>query len=144
MRELLLKIQRGYFDDERQPLSTDDTIKLKAIKERFQQATYGDWKVYQTDEGLHIGTAHDHPQLKGPSQVVCMSTWVEKPHKRVYMTEDDAAFIAHSKEDIRYLLQQAEKAREYEKTLREIAEINPDEKTAVDASYWALLALGEV
>lgn len=47
-------------------------------------------------------------------------------------------------DDVSWLIEQAEKAKAHEKWLNKIAEIDTDAFTAVDASYWALLALGKV
>lgn len=80
--------------------------RLEEIKERFASATPGNWKVYQTDEGPHIGTAHHHAQLKSPTPVVSMSNWRMEPTKRIYINDADAIFISNAKEDIRWLIQQ--------------------------------------
>ena len=78
--------------------------RLEEIKKRFMNTTGGDWEVYETDEGTHIGTAQNHPQLRSPSPVVVMSTSLTEPRKKVFIKKEDAAFIAHSKSDIRFLL----------------------------------------
>lgn len=85
-----------------------DNTRMDAIKGRFEDSTHGDWKVYETNEGVCIGTALDHPQLKSPNPVVSMSTWAEAPHKRIYMRKEDAVFIAHAKKDMGFLLQKVE------------------------------------
>lgn len=45
---------------------------------------------------------------------------------------------------LQWLIEQAEKTQEYQDWLWKISDMSPDEHSAVDASYWALLALGEV
>lgn len=81
------------------------------IKDRISNATYGPWKVYESDEGILIGTVDNHPQLKAPAPVITMGTFVQEPHKRVYMDSEDADFIAHSRQDIEWLVQKLEKLK---------------------------------
>lgn len=47
-------------------------------------------------------------------------------------------------DDIEWLIAQADKAQQHEEWLNKIAEMNTNEHSAVDAAYWALLALGKV
>lgn len=54
-------------------------------------------------------------------------------------TESDHLTV--NKTELEWLLEQAEKTNAYEKTLNEIAKIDINHYNAVDASYWALVAL---
>lgn len=46
--------------------------------------------------------------------------------------------------NLSWLVQQAEKAKEYEEWLEKIAAMKPEEHTLIDATYWSLFALGKV
>lgn len=86
------------------------TIDLQAIKERVVKATIGPWKVFKSQEGTQIGTAYDHPQIKGPVQIVSGAIKInghEAIHQ-VYISDDNADFIAHSREDISKLVAEVE------------------------------------
>lgn len=80
--------------------------RLKEIKERFTSTTYGHWKIYENEEGTCIGGVEDHPQLKYPAPVVTMG--YSKDGKKIWISKANAEFIAHSKEDVDWLIKQAE------------------------------------
>lgn len=92
--------------------------RLKVIKERLSNTTYGHWKVYLSNEGTLIGTEYNHPQLLQPAPVITMSTAMEEPKKRIYIDDEDAEFIANSKADIEWLIKEFELMK---KSLEEIA-----------------------
>lgn len=80
---------------------------LYAIKERAKKATNGPWKVYSDDFSVRIGTEFEHTQLKAPSPIV-----IEAYHRGgktgIYISPNNAAFIAHAREDVRLLLEMVE------------------------------------
>ena len=79
---------------------------LFEIKKRFNATTYGPWKIYENEEGTCIGAAEDHPQLKSPAPVVSMAHSSEG--KKIHISKDNADFIAHSKEDVDWLINHIE------------------------------------
>lgn len=92
--------------------------KLTEIKEALSNATSGPWKVFR-DKSLGetlIGTAYDHPQLKGPNSIV--GHVFSKQGEYVYIRDYDADLIAHAPEYIGYLLSLLE---EKDKALEKLA-----------------------
>lgn len=96
---------------------TDD--RLSEIKVRCEAATCGPWKVF---EDIHeenkpflaerrIGTEWRHPQLEGSLPIVTLGTCKYEPNHRVTISEDDARFIAHSRDDIPFLVEEIERLR---------------------------------
>lgn len=81
-------------------------MSISDIKKRLSATTYGDWKVYENEDGTCIGGAEDHPQLKGPAPVVSMA--YGKDGKKIYINEENAEFIVHAKQDIAWLIGYAE------------------------------------
>lgn len=80
---------------------------LTKIKERAKKATNGPWKVYRDEFSVRIGTEYVHNQLKAPSPIVTEAYHVSgKPG--IYISDNNADFIAHAREDIRLLLQREE------------------------------------
>lgn len=84
--------------------------RLCEIKERFQSTTFGHWKIYENEEGTCIGAVEDHPQLKSPAPVVTMA--YSRDGKKIYISKDNAEFIAHSKEDMDWLIKTVEKQQQ--------------------------------
>ena len=118
------------------------TNKLEEIKERFNNSTSGQWKVYEKEEGTFIGTSQNHPQLQGPAPVVVLSHWAETPHKRVHISTEDAEFIAHSKEDLEWLIQQVEKLQALIQKANEEGDVTKIAK-AMEPYYEAMAKLSE-
>lgn len=77
---------------------------LYEIKKRLKATTHGPWKVYENEEGTCIGSVEDHPQLKSPEQIICMAYSSEG--KKIHISKEDADFIAHSKEDVTWLIEE--------------------------------------
>lgn len=113
--------------------------RLDEIKKRFNNTTGGNWKVYETDEGPHIGTVEDHPQLQGPNHVVVMATSVkDKTSKRIIIGKNDANFIAESKRDMQWLIEQAEKVEQFREAFQQLKATLTSE-THIDESISDLL-----
>lgn len=83
-------------------------FRLFQIKDRLEKTTYGKWKVYKNEDGVCIGTEHDHPQLKSPMPIITMATRAIEPQRQIWMTDENAEFIIHAKEDIEFLLAEIE------------------------------------
>lgn len=102
-------------------------MQLNEIEERSNLATPGPWKVYVgiDDENVEkemerrIGTAYDHPQLKGPRPVVTSAVYRDEPHYRIYLGKEDANFIAAAREDIPNLLAHIKNMEEQLKEYKE-------------------------
>lgn len=75
---------------------------LYEIKKRFKATTPGPWRIFENEEGTCIGTEESHPQLKSPAHVVAME--YSKDGKKINISKDNAEFIAHSKEDVEWLI----------------------------------------
>lgn len=79
-------------------------FKLFQIKERLENTSYGRWKIYKNEDGVCIGTEEDHPQLKSPMPIITMATRVKEPQRQIWISDENAEFISHAKEDIEFLL----------------------------------------
>lgn len=84
---------------------------LEEIHNRVGNATAGQWKVYEKPDGKHIGTSWNHPQLKSPLPIVSLSIYTKEPHHRIYITEENAEFITHAREDVSALLDEIKRLR---------------------------------
>jgi hypothetical protein len=89
-----------------------DVNQLLEIEKRSEAATRGPWQVHRSLLGeRQIGTLWDHPQIKGPLAIVTMSLHAVEPKHRVFIKEDDAEFIAHSRQDIQELVEEVKRLR---------------------------------
>jgi hypothetical protein len=80
--------------------------------EMCEAATRGPWKVFKGVVETLIGTAYDHPQMKGPDSIVGHA--ISAHGHYVYIRENDATLLAVARTALPYWLQEA-------KTLQEIA-----------------------
>lgn len=81
----------------------------KEIREALEKSTPGPWKIFRdksTGE-TQIGTAYDHPQLKGPNSVVSHAYGINGEF--VYIQVYDADLIANAPEWLRQLLDENER-----------------------------------
>lgn len=108
--------------------------RLDAIKARCEKATNGGgWRVQEEENPLNalgcrdfpdgiknmqparwIVTERDHPQLQGPDAIISIGISPYREHSpSLVIGEADADFIAHSRSDIPWLVQEVERLREY-------------------------------
>ncbi|GKU76881.1 hypothetical protein [Paenibacillus sp. L3-i20] len=104
---------------------------LGQVKEALGKATAGPWKVYrkQNENETLIGTAYDHPQLKGPDGIVNHAYGVTGEF--VYIKDENAHLIANSPTWLQALVTELEEAQ------TEIA--NKEETNShlhLEVNYW--------
>lgn len=102
-----------------------DERRIEEIRARLEAATPGPWAVGERQLTFNalarekitnpnaipatertIITAWEHPQLQGPVSIVTIGTspFFEECAHHLHTDPDDAEFIAHSPDDVRYLL----------------------------------------
>lgn len=103
--------------------------RIEEIRDRLQKGTPGPWRVYREENPLNelgkktfpdgatqvqvsIHTSWEHGQLGGPAPVVCtqISPYFEKA-VTIHIRDNDAEFIAHSKDDVKFLLGEIERMK---------------------------------
>lgn len=87
----------------------EDMSKIDEIRERMENASFGKWKTYKNEDGVCIGTEEDHPQLKAPVPIVGIAIRVKKPSRQVWINDQNAEFISHSKTDMELLLKEIDR-----------------------------------
>lgn len=101
---------------------------IDQVKKALAEATNGPWKVYEKiyeedkpylAERL-IGTAYDHPQLKGPDSIVSNSWCIYEPHNRVVIDKENAHLIANAPEWLFSLITTIESQNEEIEQLKSI------------------------
>lgn len=101
--------------------------RIAEIREREQKATAGPWRSIsggncQTEDGLLHATA-EVEGLPRPWNPVWAGWQVAKNYFKTFMRQEDADFVAHSREDIRWLLGRLhEQAQEIERLKDELME----------------------
>lgn len=83
--------------------------RIDEIRERMENASYGKWKVYKGADGVCIGTEENHPQLQSPMPIVTIVVGAEEPSRRIWISDENAEFIAHSHDDMNFLLEENER-----------------------------------
>lgn len=85
--------------------------------EMCEAATRGPWKVFKGVSETLIGTAYDHPQMKGPDSIVGHAISAHGDY--VYIRENDAELLAEARTALPYWLQEAKERGEREQRLKE-------------------------
>ena len=81
--------------------------KIQEIRERLQATTPGAWKIWEPDDD-YFGD-DSSTVVTGCGQYIAQTSYDGLSHTIRKTMAADAAFIAHAKEDITYLLDQIEK-----------------------------------
>jgi hypothetical protein len=77
--------------------------------EMCEAATRGPWKVFKGVVETLIGTAYDHPQMKGPDSIVGRAISARGDY--VYIRENDATLLAEARTALPYWLQEAKRLK---------------------------------
>lgn len=83
---------------------------INDIKQRLHATTSGDWKLFESQEGISIVATQDDTQSSPSAPII--NTMHAELVRKIPIIKEDAEFIAHSKEDIAWLVEQTEELLE--------------------------------